>query len=63
MPEKGFTTITIREDMNKRFDDLKKMQPNMNRQGFIGELLDFYEKYHCPECCEPTVVKDKHHKC
>jgi hypothetical protein len=63
VPGKGFSTITVREDIAKRFDDLKRMQPNMNRQGFMSELLDFYEKYHCPECHAATVVKEKHHKC
>jgi len=38
-------------------------EPSMNDELFMSELLDFYEKYHCPECHAATVVKERHHKC
>lgn len=63
MPGKGFTSLNVRLDIAEKFNNLKRMEPNMTKQGFMEELLKFYEKYHCPECHESTAVKDKHHKC
>jgi hypothetical protein len=59
---KGYTSITIRKDAAKAMQFLKcKLDAKSSTMNFFEELLDAYDKTHCPEClCE---VKTKRCTC
>jgi len=61
MPKEGFDSITVKKKVLEYFDGFKG--PLKNRQAFLVDLLEFWDKYHCPECGDETAVKEKHHKC
>jgi len=64
MAQKGYEALTVREGTTERVKNLNvAFEPNMSRGGFIVEVIDFYERNHCPECGECIAKKEKHHVC
>ena len=62
--ENEFKTISVRKETFTEIVALNgSIEPNMSRHGFMQEMVDFYKKYHCPQCGTETAVIDKHHKC
>ena len=61
MPKEGFKSITIKEELLELFDNVRAKFKD--RPAFLVDLLDFWVKYHCPECGEETAVKQRNHKC
>lgn len=58
-----FTTLTIWRSSVEKIRALKWINPNMSVSGHMAEIIDFYEKSHCPECGERVVEFKKHHRC
>lgn len=56
-----YQSFSMFHETRKRLISLHQgFEPRMTVGGFLEEVLDFYEKNHCPECGEVTAKKVRH---
>lgn len=54
--------LTVTKEIGKKIREMCHDELH-TISGKLNELLEFWDRYHCPECGAETAVKNKHHKC
>jgi hypothetical protein len=54
----SFSSITLRKDLIKKLKDChKRIVPQYTINSFYEDMLEAYEKFHCPECLNKLSPK------
>lgn len=49
--EKQFRSITVHKDLVERMREVHaRLVPKYTVNSFYEDMLEFYERFHCPEC-------------
>lgn len=60
--KKEYWSITVHKDLIPRLREVHaRLAPKFTVNSFYEDMLDFYEKFHCPEC--QTALSPKRCSC